>query len=250
MAYKKYFTLSFDDGLEQDKEIIRILQEFGLKGCTFNLNAGLLGKKMVMGRIGEYGIMEKPDLSLAGKKKCGLHYVPYCRIPADEVKQVYADFEVASHAYLHENVAKLSGPALEACIRKDVETLQALTGKEVVGFAYPFGAVSEEAAAALKKCGIRYARTTMSSKGFDLPADPLKLAPSCWMGQKMVFDLAQRFADAEPTEKDQMLYIWGHGYELDYGTKRNSWDALKRLCEIIAKAKDVECRTNAQILAQ
>lgn len=31
MAYKKYFTLSFDDGLEQDKKIIRILKECGLR---------------------------------------------------------------------------------------------------------------------------------------------------------------------------------------------------------------------------
>ena len=35
---KKYFTLSFDDGLEQDKRVIRLMRQYGLKG-TFNLNA-------------------------------------------------------------------------------------------------------------------------------------------------------------------------------------------------------------------
>ena len=32
---KKYFTLSFDDGLEQDKRVIRLMRQYGLKG-TFN----------------------------------------------------------------------------------------------------------------------------------------------------------------------------------------------------------------------
>lgn len=34
MKYKKYFTFSFDDGLEQDKEIVRILKEHGMQ-ATF-----------------------------------------------------------------------------------------------------------------------------------------------------------------------------------------------------------------------
>ena len=38
---KKYFTLSFDDGLEQDKRIIALMKQYGLKG-TFNLNSLLL----------------------------------------------------------------------------------------------------------------------------------------------------------------------------------------------------------------
>ena len=41
---KKYFTLSFDDGLEQDKRVIRLMRQYGLKG-TFNLNAGLFGTR-------------------------------------------------------------------------------------------------------------------------------------------------------------------------------------------------------------
>ena len=43
---KKYFTLSFDDGLEQDKRVIRLMRQYGLKG-TFNLNAGLFGTREI-----------------------------------------------------------------------------------------------------------------------------------------------------------------------------------------------------------
>ena len=36
-------TYDFDDGIEQDKKIISILKEYGIRGCTFNLNSGLMG---------------------------------------------------------------------------------------------------------------------------------------------------------------------------------------------------------------
>ena len=38
----KIFTLSFDDGVKQDKKLIEILDRYNIK-CTFNINYGLLG---------------------------------------------------------------------------------------------------------------------------------------------------------------------------------------------------------------
>jgi hypothetical protein len=31
MGYQKFFTMSFDDGLKQDKRIIQLLNQYGLK---------------------------------------------------------------------------------------------------------------------------------------------------------------------------------------------------------------------------
>ena len=42
---KKYFTLSFDDGLEQDKRVLDLMKKYGLKG-TFNLNSGMFGPRL------------------------------------------------------------------------------------------------------------------------------------------------------------------------------------------------------------
>ena len=39
----KAITLSFDDGVTQDRRLIEILDRYGLK-CTFNLNSGFLGQ--------------------------------------------------------------------------------------------------------------------------------------------------------------------------------------------------------------
>ena len=39
----KALTLSYDDGVRQDKRLIAIMQKYGLKG-TFNLNGGLFAE--------------------------------------------------------------------------------------------------------------------------------------------------------------------------------------------------------------
>lgn len=36
------FTMSYDDGVVQDRRLAPLLREYGIK-CTFNLGAGLLG---------------------------------------------------------------------------------------------------------------------------------------------------------------------------------------------------------------
>ena len=40
----KAVTLSYDDGVTQDKRLAELFRSHGLK-CTFNLNAGLCGHK-------------------------------------------------------------------------------------------------------------------------------------------------------------------------------------------------------------
>ncbi len=53
--WRKFFNVSFDDGLEQDKIILKIMRKYGIKG-TFYLNSGLLGLKFDIKYIDKYGI--------------------------------------------------------------------------------------------------------------------------------------------------------------------------------------------------
>ena len=39
---QKAFTLSYDDGVRQDKRLAAIFNKYGLK-CTFNVNTGMMG---------------------------------------------------------------------------------------------------------------------------------------------------------------------------------------------------------------
>ena len=67
---KKYFTLSFDDGLEQDKRVIQLMRQYGLKG-TFNLNAGLLGTRGEVKGLGTFSFQDCPEG--VKHKVCGNH---------------------------------------------------------------------------------------------------------------------------------------------------------------------------------
>ena len=243
MAYKKYFTMSFDDGLEQDKRIIQILNRYGIK-CTFNLNAGLFGIQKRVGRIGNIGFLEYPEGSTGFKTR--FKHNDHHRIPVDEIAQVYEGFEIASHGYKHEALAMIKPEQMEESIRMDVEGLSTLAGYPIVGHAYPGGSSSDKVAACLKKYGIIYAREVLATGTFSFPKDPLRYRATSLVWNKKLFDLADRFIKAEPQTDDLLFYIWGHGYELDFATELASWERFERFCEKIAGQKDILYCTNKQ----
>ena len=86
MAYKKYFTLSYDDGVLQDKKLVEIFNRYNLK-CTFNVNSGFLGTENTLIRLG------KP--------------VAHNKIVPEEIAKVYAGHEIATHAKTHPDLTKL-----------------------------------------------------------------------------------------------------------------------------------------------
>ena len=144
---RKYFTLSFDDGLEQDKRIIALMKQYGLKG-TFNLNSGLFGQR---GEVMGLGTFSFRDCEENVKHRWPFSYVPHNRIPKDEILQVYEGMEIASHGFQHEPLGKLDEQGLQDSVGKDKENLERLTGVPIVGHAYAQGSVSLAAEAFLKK---------------------------------------------------------------------------------------------------
>ena len=112
---KKYFTLSFDDGLEQDKRVIRLMRQYGLKG-TFNLNAGLLGTRGEVKGLGTFSFQDCPE---GVKHKWPFSYVQHNRIPLDEVCQVYEGMEIATHGFRHEPLGAVSEDEMRASVDAD-----------------------------------------------------------------------------------------------------------------------------------
>jgi peptidoglycan/xylan/chitin deacetylase (PgdA/CDA1 family) len=243
MGYQKYFTMSFDDGLEQDKRIIQILDRYRLK-CTFNLNAGLFGTQKRVGRIGNMGFLEYPEGSTGFKTR--FKNSDHHRIPEDEIVQVYEGFEIASHGYKHEALPLIGPEQMEESIRKDIEVLSKLTGYPIVGHAYPGGASSARVAACLKKYGVIYAREVLPTGSFYFPQDPLRYRPTSMILDKKLFGLADQFIAAEAQTDDLLFYIWGHGYELDFGSDLGNWERFEKFCEKIAGQKDIVYCTNKQ----
>ena len=126
---KKYFTLSFDDGLEQDKRVIRLMRQYGLKG-TFNLNAGLLGTRGEVKGLGTFSFQDCPE---GVKHKFPFSYVQHNRIPQDEVRQVYEGMEIATHGFRHEPLGAVSEDEMRASVDADKAALEKIFGTTVVG---------------------------------------------------------------------------------------------------------------------
>lgn len=218
MAYKKYFTLSYDDGVKQDKRFLEIINHYGLR-CTFNLNSGLMPAEF------------KED------DRC----LPLC-----DVNEIYKGHEIATHGLVHPYYDRLTYDEICADIKADIANLEKLTGASCKGHAYPYGAYNDTVVKAFGDCGIRYARTTKSTYSFAVPENPLTLHPTCHHRESEVFDLIQKFLDTEPTDGDMLFYLWGHTYEFDNGTERNSWEHIEKICRLISGKSDIEYVTNMQ----
>ena len=235
---KKYFAWSFDDGLEQDKKIIKILKEYGL-GATFHLNSGLFGDKTYLGRIGNHGVTEKPADSFDPAASHSLSYVPHFRIPEDEVTQVYEGFEVASHTAHHVNLSECDEETRNREIEEDIKALSARFGQAVTGFAYPYGDGERQSKEALKRAGVRYARLVTIRPGFRFPEDPLAMPISCRHISPKAVERLHDFFQMDTGEDDAFFLMFSHGHEFDYGTEESSWDRFRRLCEAVAAQDDV-----------
>ena len=103
----KYFTFSFDDGVRQDKKLVKILNKYGLK-ATFNLNSSLLG--------------------LEPKLECNGRIVDHSKIQFSEVKDLYQGHEVAVHTLTHERLPNLCEEAIVHQVERDRLTLSELVG--------------------------------------------------------------------------------------------------------------------------
>ncbi len=217
----KAVTFSFDDGVFQDKRIIEIFDEYGIKG-TFNLNSGIMTPESTWEHNGKR-----------------TH-----RLDISEVKEVYKNHEPAVHFLTHPFPTKLNDDELDFEISEDKKNLERIFERKVVGSAYPYGEFDERIKACLKKNGIEYARTVVDTYDFKLPNDPLELNPTCHYNNQKLFELAKKFAEEE-TDEPRLFYIWGHGYELD---GFDNWDVLKCLCEYLSKQRNIFFGTNSDVL--
>ena len=241
---EKYVTFSFDDGLEQDEKIIELSDRYGIK-CTFNLNSGLFGSRRHILRIGNIGFRSTqnrerfPDSLFA--------YAKQDRLDRDEAKKLYRNHEVACHGKYHLDLSKSDEELFAKEVIEDKKELESMMERQILGFALPFGRMGKDTDERLKKAGFAYCRTTKSTYRFDFPSDPMKWDPTCWLIDKKLFEIADRFIRLD-SQEDSLLYLWGHGYELDFNTKDSSWDRLERLFQILSQDKQIHFLNNSEVI--
>lgn len=220
---RKALTLSYDDGVEQDARLMEIMHVHGLKG-TFNLNSGLYAEEGTVYPAGQI----------------------HRRMTQKAVTDLFAGSgqEVAMHAYEHPDLTMLCPAAAAWQITKDKETLESQFGRIIRGFAYPFGTFNDQTVQMLKSCGVAYARTVISSHGFDLPADWLRLQATCHHNDPELMTLARRFKEDTPSKRPWLFYLWGHSYEFE---SHHNWNVIEEFASYLGGCDEIWYATNIEI---
>ncbi len=221
---RKAFTMSYDDGVEQDIRLIEIMKAHGVKG-TFNINGNRLEEEAYTYPA---GTIQRP----MGRKMA---------------YETYADsgMEVAIHAYTHPFLDRIPQEMAVYEVMKDREVLESVFGQVIRGMAYPMGTFSDMTVKVLDTCKIAYARTTVSTGSFSLPTDWLRMPATCHHNDPRVFDLANKFVnETDPWSYPWLFYLWGHAYEFD---ANDNWDRIEQILSIVGGHDDIWYATNMEI---
>lgn len=223
---KKAVTFSFDDGVTQDIRLVELFNKYNLK-CTFNINSGLLGLPGSLQRNGET--------------------VNHTKIEASQVKALYAGHEIAVHTLTHPTLVGLSEETIIRQVEEDRKALEGLCGYPIVGMAYPNGPNDDRVAKIIaENTPIRYSRTIESTHSFAVQKDNLlRYNPTVHSIEGCFEEIVDRFLTSE-AEEDQLLYIWGHAYEMD--AKYISWEKFEEICKKLANREDIFYGTNKEVL--
>ena len=157
----KPVMISFDDTHESHFSIAApILEKYGFRGVFFFMT------------------------NLIGKKK----YISERQIKKNAEK--YHAIEI--HTYDHPSVKNITGDQWEQQLDKPKKRLEAISGKPVEHFAYPFGVWNAQAITELKKRGIKSAYQLTGKRS---PEDPLftierLLVQGNWSGRELIRHIA------------------------------------------------------------
>ena len=217
----KAVTLSYDDGVEQDRKLIEILNKYGIK-ATFNLNSGI--------QTGANQWTNK-DVLIRRMNIAGL-------------PELYRGHEIAVHSLTHPHLEKLDDETVMNELGQDKLNLERIFGEKIHGMAYPFGTFNDDVIKAVGRCGLRYARGVVSTSSFNIPGELFSYQPTLKHTDAALMEMAESFIKLKPS-RPQVFYLWGHSYEFD--TDRN-WQVIEDFCRLISGKDDIYYATNAQAL--
>lgn len=200
----KALVLSMDDGPIQDRRLVELLAPHGIRG-TFHLNSG---------RLDQAGY-----------------------VSAGEITALYAGHEISTHSVSHPYLDSLSRAEIVAEVGDDRAALARISGRDIRGHAYPFGARNDLVIGALRELGIAYARTASPTSGFGLPASPLAWNPTCHH-TAAAGELADAFF-ALSEGPLALFFVFGHSWELDTGESTNSWAYMESLAQRLGGRGDI-----------
>lgn len=217
----KAVTFSYDDGVEQDRRLVEILNRYQLK-AAFNLNSGIQSRANSWKNQG----------------------ICINRMNVSGLPALYSGHEIAVHGLTHPRLETLDDETVRNELEQDRINLERIFGKPVQGMAYPYGTYNDTVMRIAGGLGLRYARTVGDSLSFDIPANLMAYKATCHHRHPQLMELAERFIKLKP-EKPQVFYVWGHSYEFDLD---NNWQLIEDFCRVISGRDDIYYCTNAEAL--
>lgn len=219
----KAVTLSYDDCIEEDQDLIRRLEQYDMK-ATFNLIPGWFAKE---------GTTYPPEET-------------YRLVTETQAKSMYdhPKVEVANHGNEHKYMTSLTTAEMAEDTILCRRALETLYDRHVRGMAYPYGWYNEELERILQMCGITYCRTVESTGTFDLPENWLAWHPTCHHDDEALMELTDSFVHMEEIELPQLFYVWGHTFEFE---RNHNWDRMDAFMEKISGREDIWYATNGEI---
>lgn len=213
---KKAVTLSYDDGVMQDKRFINIINKYGFK-ATFNVNSFFFGAHGANPRI----------------KK-------------EEIKDTYSNggHEVAVHGAAHAYPNRIPSNIMVRDVIDDRKNLEKIFLHPIRGMAYAFGKYNADTLLALKAAKMAYSRTTKSTHEFGVfHGDEWHcLNPTAHHNDPKLLELCDQFLESK--QNGLMFYLWGHTYEFD---RDDNWDVIEKFCEKMGGRDDIWYATNIDI---
>jgi len=217
----KALTLSYDDGVEQDRKLIEILNRYGIK-ATFNLNSGIQ----------------------SGSSQWEKNGITIKRMNVKSLPELYMGHEIAVHSLTHPRLENLDKETVFNELEQDKINLERIFSTKIFGMAYPYGTFNDEVKKIAASCGLLYARGVASTFSFNIPKDLLCYQPTAVHTDANLMALAETFIKQKP-ESPQVFYLWGHSYEFDLD---NNWQLIDDFCRLISNKEDIYYATNAQAL--
>lgn len=228
--FKKAFTLSYDDGVWQDRRFVYLINKYNLK-CTFNLNSGRIMKA------------EENGGTTCWRSKSA-NNVLSVRMMRSDMEGLYTGHEIAVHGLEHINITEASFEETKFEFSEDKKNLEEFFNVKIEGAAYAYGTTNEYAPDILKSEGIKYSRGTKITENFDPWENMYDYRATCHHASEKLFDLAHEFIELE-AEKPQIFYVWGHTYEFD--ADEAMWERIEEFFKLISNRDDIFYGTNIEV---
>ena len=227
----KAFTMSYDDGVFQDRRLVHLMNKYGIKS-TFNLNSGLIQKSEPERWTGERMM------------RFYRNRVPSVRMIGDDLPELYKGHEVAIHGVNHIFLENATKEETEAELINDKIALSEMFGYDIEGGAFAYCQTNEFVSDIFKQIGIKYCRGGGATGNFDPWEDMYYYTPTCHHADEKLFDLAKEFIELK-ADKPQIFYVWGHSYEFDLDEAM--WERIEEFFRLISGHNDILYGTNIEV---